>query len=837
MTETASQQSLISEERVPPLSEKSRRINHVFLDCGLISFSAIAVALLFHFTQDSPHRTLSFDARQYLFDTESLATFLLQLFKGKVLTAPLTSPDFVSSILADGPVFPAFHAAIFAALGHAPQIYDWRLIQIVQSIMHGCSAAMIYLLSLRLSQRRIPAVIAGLCWGLYPAAIFWSGIFYTETTVIFFALLFACFFSASKRVLNDSFAGLAAGCVFLLKPALIPAVGMAVLSRLRDWKHLAIMLCFLVLPIIPWAAYTKMVTGHASFTAQRFPAFNLAMGVDTEVGACMVSPPSALTSMFAREADPFAFPLSQWTFHFIDCAKLAVEKISILFANQSNDFRESFFGILPLYQNLLHWSIVCFGFAGFFSLLLAVKPTFETCSDSGKRVLLLSSAFVLSHFAYIMFTPAARYGFTSTPFLLVVASFFLSSFFATNKEHLLGGTRCKFACFLASICALSFVVHVANIAGPGTTDELRCELKENDSVLKTINLVNSQKPVDNYYAFLIVDGDGAIEEATVELNGKRLNEQFKHIRYFNSEIYRQSSELLSLAYPLGMKLNDLRNWRAIRIDPDALNWNGANEVRIIAKASSVVYADRANDERRVLSPDTYCVNTIGNSCSKMDPRIVSPVLAAGVEQRSQLESQNKRSPFSGSFRVKVAVGLKHKEQPVTRSQLSSYSAKISPKDFDLYMQDVDSIKTNRLVIKAVQRTGAYFPLPDLGEVTHLRVVLRGELKSETRQNGSAGVVVALLPGATSPAVNLAAASDAIPASSEWKPFEIADTMPASLLGTKEKSLYMALYPGPWLDVCGYGADRASPSVKLRNLSFEVTGLRDADLAGCRMLYY
>lgn len=828
---------MISEDSLPPVAEKPRRVNPVLLDCGIVFIAAFAVAMLFHFTQDTPHRTLSFDARQYLFDAERMATFLLQLFKGKLDTAPLTSPDFVTSILADGPVFPGFHGAIFAALGHSPQIYDWRTIQIVQSIMHACSAAMVYLLSSRLCQRRVIGIVTGIIWGLYPAAIFWSGIFYTETIVIFFALLFACFFSASKRRLNDCFAGLAAGFVFLLKPALVPAVGLAMLLRVKDWKHLAIMVCFLILPIIPWAAYTKMVTGHASFTAQRFPAFNLAMGADTEVGACMVSPPSALTSMFARETEPLAFPLAQWTYHFDDCAKLAVEKISILFANQSNDFRESYFGIKPLYQNVLHWAIVCFGFAGFFSLFLAGKPTFANCSDSGKRALLLCSAFVLSHFAYIMFTPAARYGFTATPFLLIVASSFFASIFAANSARLFGNAKEKLACLLASFCLLGFMVYVANIAGPGTTDELRCHLKANDCAVKTINLASSKKPADNYYALLIVDGDGAIEDAAVELNGKRLNEQFKHIRYYNSEIYRQSSELLSLAYPLGMKLNDFRNWRAVRIDPEALNWKGANEVRIVAKAPTIVYADRDANERRLLSPDTYSVNTIGNSCTRFDPRIVSPVLAAGVEQQSQLELQNKRSPFSGSLRVKLAIGLKHKDQPVSSNQLSSYSTKISPKDFDLYMQDVDSIKTNRLVIKAVQRTGAYFPLPDLGDATHLRVTLRGEVKSETRKNGSAGIVVALLPGATSPAVNLASASDAIPASTEWSPFEIADIMPTSLLGTKEKSLYMSLYPGSWLDVCGYGADRSSPSVKLRNLSFEVTGLRDADLAGCRMLYY
>lgn len=815
-------------------------------DCGIVFLISVVAAALLHFTEDSPHRTLSFDARQYLFDAERIATFILQLFKGKIDTGLLTSSDFVTSILADGPVFPGFHGAIFAALGHAPQIYDWRTIQIIQSVLHGCSAAMIYLLSSRLTQRRLLAVLAGICWGLYPAAIFWSGIFYTETTVIFFALLFACFFSASKRPLNDCSTGLAGGFVFLLKPVLVPAVALALLTRLKDWKHFAIIVCFLIVPIIPWAVYTKMVTGNASFTAQRFPAFNLAMGADTEVGACMVSPPSVLTSMFARESDPFAFPLAQWTYHFGDCVKLAVEKISILFANQSNDFRESYFGILPIYQNVLHWAIVCFGFAGFFALIFG-RSEINNCSDSGKRVLCICSAVLLSHFTYILFTPAARYGFTSIPFLLVVGAYFVAKTIACYSE-LQGspkiwlhardfglGAKGNLAYFTAAAGLLVAMVFIANNSGPGTSEEMRYLLNADDSAFKTINLVNSKKPASECYTFLIVDADNGIESAVVELNGKRLKDQFKHIRYFNSEIYRQSSELISLAYPLGMRLDDFRNWRSVKIDPAALNWNGANQVRIIAKAPCTVYADRVADERKILAPDTYCINSIGNSCDKTDPRIVSPILTAGIEQRSQLEVLGRQNSLSSSLRIKLAIGLKN--EPVASCRLSSYTAQISPKNFDLYMQDVDGIKTNRRVIKAVQRTGAYFPLPAMPGATHLRVVLRGELKSETRTNGSAGLVVALLPGAAAASVNLAASGDAIPATTDWKPFEIADTIPVTLLGAKKKSLYVALYPGSWLYVCGYGADRSSPSVKLRNLWFKVTAIRDVDLAGCRMMYY
>jgi hypothetical protein len=825
----------LSEERTPIIasSDSSGRTASTFL---LIVFFATAYALFFHFSQEPPRRTLCFDARQYLFDAERISTFLLQLLKGKLDTAPLTSADFVSSILADGPIFPAFHGTIFALLGHAPQIYDWRLIQVVQSVMHGCSAAMIFLLSYRLTEKRWLAILSGLVWGVYPAAVFWSGIFYTETTVIFFALILACALTASKRLFNDCISGLAAGSLFLLKPALVPAVALALLGRLRDWRHLLIILCFLVIPIIPWALYTKAMTGHASFTAQRFPAFNLAMGADIEVGACMVSPPSALTAMFSRDSDPIAFPLAQWTYHFDDCAKLAAEKISILFAKQSNDLREIYFGFSPLQQNIVHWLIVGLGFAGFLSVVFAGRAGLKTCTDAGKRMIWLCFAVLASHFTYILFTPSARYGFTSTPFLLVMASFFVAKVLAksASKIELL---RDKAVPLALAACLLALMTVISSKSGPGTTDEVTYDLQRGDSAVKMLDLSKSHQPVSDHQAILMVDADGDIDNAVVELNGKRLDEKFKHIRYFNSEIYRQSFELLSLGYPMGLELSDFRNWRAIRIDASALNWKGGNSIKIIAAGPTRLYADKSSTERKMLSPNTYCVNILGNSCDRTDPRIVSPILAAKVEQSSSLNSGNKINKLDSSLRVKLGIGLNSAQPLAPLVDSGKYSASMSHKDFDLYMQDLDGIKMNRQVLKAVQRTGATFPFPEMPNATHLRVLLKGELRSETK-NGSAGVVLALLPGATAPSVNLSSVPNAIPASAEWKSFEIEDTVPKSMLAPKAKpSLYVALYPGSWLDVCGYGADRSSPSVHVRNLSFEITGVRQSDLASCRMLYY
>src|SRR6185369_8015911 len=105
--------------------------------------------------------------------------------------------------------------------------------------------------------------------------------------------------------------------------------------------------------------------GHGCITAQRFPAFNLAMGSDTEVDACLVSPAPPLTTMFSHDDDmPLAFPLSQWQFHTADLLRLTAVKLSALWSRQANDFRQTFLGIGQAPQNIWHLLLLFSGIIG-----------------------------------------------------------------------------------------------------------------------------------------------------------------------------------------------------------------------------------------------------------------------------------------------------------------------------------------------------------------------------------------------------------------------------------------------------------------------------------------
>ena len=171
-----------------------------------------------------------------------------------------------------------------------------------------------------------------------------------------------------------------------------------------------------------------------------------------------------------------------------------------------------------------------------------------------------------------------------------------------------------------------------------------------------------------------------------------------------------------------------------------------------------------------------------------------------------------------------------------KAQVKAFSGSVSPKLFDLYMQDSGGLRTNRRILKALQRTGVQIPLPEITDGTHLRVVVTGEIKSE-KKPGEGGMVVAMVPGAYTPSENLSTCPNALKANTKWTNFEISDVIPKSLLSTKSKSLYIALYPGNWLDICGYGADRNSHDIRVRNMRFEISGVNRPDFANKRLIYY
>ena len=823
-------------------SDKNPTRRSIFLHLGSVFAITLAVTLLFHFLAEPPRRALCFDARQYLANTQQICEFILSVYKGQADFSLLTSKSFVEAILTDGPVFPGFFGTIFSLLGHAPTIGDWRLLQVMQSVMHAASASMVAMLAWRFSDRAKIGVLSGLTWGLYPAAIFWSGVFYTETTVVFFVLSFLTLFSQrSHKLLSSVACGVAAGAIVLLKPALVPAAVLSCLFMYGNKKTFLAVALGAILTVAPWAVYTKFTTGQARFTAYRNPSFNLAMGADTEIDGCYVWPGAPLTSLFASEECSIAFPLSQWQYHTGDCLRMSARKIACLLGAQSNDFRQSYFGIAPKWLNLGHQTLVFFGFLGLF---LFVFGGFLKQDSWHRRIGLSLFVFVAGHLTYILFTPTSRYGFTAIPMLCVFLGYAVSCLLHKDR---LPGTKGLILSAAALTLWYPLLLWGETWARQSEPKEVSHTLGAGDSVLKVIDLTGLRPPKSTAQVLLLIDGDDGSADAEVSLNGRLLAQKPVHLRNFSTRVYDRCWDLRSLGYPMGISQDQFRQWKAVVLEPSLLKWGQQNLVTLSRRSGTfTVYSDKDPNSRQMLSPDYCSVNNVSNSVVDLDPRIVSRIPTAQIKQRSMLHRSGAHvlSDLKDCLRVKLCVLFDTPATAQTSSTDSSanngaFSYDFKPSDFDLYMQDksVEGIRTNRHVLKSVQRSGAVVELPAAGQGSHVRVRITGMVRSVTAPTGKAGVVVALLPGRGGASLTLAATPDHINATTIWRPFSIDDTLPVELLGQGKRSLYVGVYPGTWLDICGYGASKQSSDLQLKNIHAEVNYTCLPNISHGRTIYY
>ncbi|MBY0548907.1 MAG: hypothetical protein K2W95_16670 [Candidatus Obscuribacterales bacterium] len=808
---------------------------------GAVFLATLAVTLLFHWTATPPLRALCFDARQYFSNTQQVCEFLLSVYKGHPDTSLITGKAFAEAILSDGPVFPCFFGALFSLAGRSPVINDWHTLQFIQSLMHSLSAAMVCLLGVRLTGMPKLGLLSGLLWGLYPAAIFWSGVFYTETTVVFFVLLFLSLLSArSPKFLMSILCGVAAGAVILLKPALAPAAALSCLTRWGSKRTILAMIVGAVLTIAPWAVYTKVTTGQARFTAYRNPSFNLAMGSDTEVDGCYVWPGTPLTTMFAADECSIAFPISQWQYHTNECLRMSLRKLTCIFGLLSNDLRQSFFGLPPVALNAVHQALIFFGYAG---LLLFACGGFLKQDSWRRRIGISTFIFVAGHATYILFTPTARYGFTAVPMLCVFAAFAIA---CLMKKDLMPGVRGRIIAGVSLVSLFPLLLFGETLARQWEPHEVAHTVSVGQTLVKVLDLTAVTAPVNATSLFLIADGDDSLANAEISINGKVLSDKLVHLRKFNSKVYDRCWDLRSLGYPMGISQDQFRQWKGLVLDASDIKWGAKNTITITGKtAPFVIYSDANPQSRQVLLPEFCSVNNVSNSADGLDPRICSPVLAAAVPQHSTVHSSDSGSltDLRDSLRVRLCAVVQNGPTvvavPASAPDATHFIHDFGATDFDLFMQEksIDGIRSNKHVIKSVQRAGAVVELPPAGVGSHVKVRVTGMIRSASAKPGKAGIVVALLPGRGTSSLTLAATPDYVKVEPQWTPFVIEDTVPVELLAQGKRSLYFALYPGAWLDICGYGTGKNSSDVQVKNIRADVSYESIPDMSHGRQIYY
>ncbi len=817
---------------------------------GVFAIS-LSIALLFQQLAEPPRRALCFDARQYLSNTQHICDFVLSVLHGQPTLELVTNRPFVEAILTDGPVFPGFFAGIFALAGHSPSINEWRTIQCIQSVLHALSASMVFLLSFRFTGNLRIGTLSGLLWGAYPAAVFWSAVYYTETTVVFFLLLFLVLFSQKVHHFRSSFcSAVAAGAIILLKPALVPAAVLSCLSLCGTRKTFFAVALGLILTVAPWAVYTKFTTGQARFTAYRNPSFNLAMGADSEVDGCYVWPGTPLTTMFAQDECAIAFPLAQWQFRTAECLRMSARKLSCLLGSESNDLRQSYFGIEPVWLNWPHRLLIVSGFAGFMWFIFG---GFTRLDRWRKRVGFSLAIFIAGHLTYVLFTPTARYGFTAMPLLCIFAGYALH---CLANKNLLPRRR---GLILAAVALTAWSVLLffgETWARRNEPTEQAHQLLLGETALKEIDLANTQIPQNIEQVLLLIDGNDGVNSAEVSINGTVLNDHPAHLRKFSSRVYDRCWDLRSLGYPMGILQDQFRQWKAVPVAPSLIHWHGKNTVTVSSKVGScTIYSNQDPLSRQILSPDYCSVNNVSNSPDSVDPRIVSQTPSARVHQASMIHkapsanlTDTKDSlriafcvQFSPSMSAAIAPAGAIKGASTSLAPADSttpFEYEFRPSDFDLFMQDksIHGIRTNRHVMRAAQRMGGLVSLPPAPTTSHMTVKVTGLLRSQGK-NGKAGIVVAILPGRGTSSLTLAATPDYIQADNNWKRFVIEDRIPVELLGQGKRSLYFAVYPGPWLDICGYGPGKKMSDIQLKEIRARISYESYRDLSHDRSIFY
>jgi hypothetical protein len=416
------------------------------LICFLV---ALSVALWHNFTSAGSRCVFFADSQHYLESCQQLATFFRALMEGFPAGSHLDMEKVSGYLMLDGPVLPLVPGVIFALIHKAPSAVTWEPFVVFECLLHAGSAAVVCMLADGLLRSRRWSLLAGVSWGLFPAAIVACGRFLTEIPTALLLLL--VIWSASSIFQNrisqslplfrrGLVVGLWDGILLLAKPALLPAcllVNALLLPFLngRKARMLAVLsICAgICLTLIPWAICSKLMTGQVYLTPQRVPVYNVAKGCDTEADGWEALPHSPLTELLTDSPGIMPVISAAWRSHPAEFANLTLRKIVRLWAVPWNDFKANVFFLTPAMQKW--WQIMLFLLALPGALAVLCGLPVRWLEEKDRPVALFIGraclAAIAGHLAYVPFEANARYGYTAMPFVVLLAVYGL---FAVTRE-------------------------------------------------------------------------------------------------------------------------------------------------------------------------------------------------------------------------------------------------------------------------------------------------------------------------------------------------------------------------------------------------------------------
>lgn len=392
--------------------------------------------------------------------SQNIAEFFAKIYQPAEphvqLLQSMTSMNLTDRLLIDGPVFPAYLAIVewITGVTASNPIFDAHSVQIClcNSLVDALACVLVYF-SARLAFERRTALLAGIMFACYPAAIINTQHCYSEpfsyfllnvwTTLVLFVLLRHQGKNKLAQLSSWVGIGLFSGLLMLSKPAFIMlppmvVVVFATISILRLVKsgngrdkliaqglqtikkylrNAAIAFVGLAVVLTPWMFFNKAASGQYSVFVNRVPSFNIFHGnqIGTDAWRCYPfygtfpgDSQHVIASLIVdAKQDPITF------------VGLQFKKVARLWAGEWNEYHYSLFGVSLDIQNLYHQLFLLLGAVALAYFLFRSKH--KTLSREFSATCLFATI-VLFHFAYIPFEAISRYAITAMPAIITLVA-------------------------------------------------------------------------------------------------------------------------------------------------------------------------------------------------------------------------------------------------------------------------------------------------------------------------------------------------------------------------------------------------------------------------------
>ena len=189
-------------------------------------------------------------------DAHAYDVIAMNIVQGHGFQEDATKPIlFDQGIVRAGPGYEYFLAALYAIFGHR-----YEIVWIIQAILHGASAMLLFLICKKVFQEggdRI-GLIAAVVFGFSPDLVEISAMVMTETLYLFLTILVVYFFVESfYRIKENRLAiglGASLGLAILFRPpvALFVPVILFLYAMRKAWKQAALFLIIFVAVLTPW---------------------------------------------------------------------------------------------------------------------------------------------------------------------------------------------------------------------------------------------------------------------------------------------------------------------------------------------------------------------------------------------------------------------------------------------------------------------------------------------------------------------------------------------------------------------------------------------------------